>query len=235
MYGFYYYDYTYFLFMLPAILISLWAQIKVNTTFSKYSKINNSRGLTGADAAHRVLSHNDVTGVSLEHINGNLNDHFDPKTNVIRLSDAVYSKTSVAAVGVAAHEAGHAVQKAQDYSPMKLRAVLVPISRFGSILAMPLILIGLLLPLQYEFVVTLGIIFFSFSVLFQLITLPVEINASNRAIQTLEQTGTLEGQELEGAKKVLRAAAMTYLAATFAAIMSLLRILLIVSGRRDQN
>lgn len=235
MYGFYYYDYTYFLFMLPAILLSLWAQIKVNTTFAKYSKVNNSRGLTGADAAHRVLSYNDVTGVSLEHIQGNLNDHFDPKTNVIRLSDAVYSQTTVAAVGVAAHEAGHAVQKAQDYSPMKLRAVLVPISRFGSILAIPLILIGLLLPVKYDFVVTLGIIFFSFSVLFQLITLPVEINASNRAIQTLEQTGTLEGEELEGAKKVLKAAAMTYLAATFAAIMSLLRLILIFGGRRGQN
>lgn len=235
MYGFYYYDYTYFLFMLPAILLSLWAQIKVNTTFAKYSKVNNSRGLTGADAAHRVLSYNDVTGVSLEHIQGNLNDHFDPKTNVIRLSDAVYSQTTVAAVGVAAHEAGHAVQKAQDYSPMKLRAVLVPISRFGSILAIPLILIGLLLPVKYDFIVTLGIIFFSFSVLFQLITLPVEINASNRAIQTLEQTGTLEGEELEGAKKVLKAAAMTYLAATFAAIMSLLRLILIFGGRRDQN
>ena len=235
MYGFYYYDYTYFLFMLPALLLSLWAQIKVNTTFSKYSKVRNSRGLTGADAAYKVLSHNDVTGVSLEHIHGNLNDHFDPKTNVIRLSDSVYSQTSVAAVGVAAHEAGHAVQKATDYSPMKLRAVLVPISRFGSFLAMPLIFIGLLLPVQYDFVVTLGIIFFSFSVLFQIITLPVEINASNRAIQTLEQTGTLEGEELEGAKKVLKAAAMTYLAATFAAVMSLLRLLLIFGGRRDRN
>lgn len=235
MYGFYYYDYTYFLFMLPALLLSLWAQIKVNTTFSKYSKVRNSRGLTGADAAYKVLSYNDVTGVSLEHIHGNLNDHFDPKTNVIRLSDAVYSQTSVAAVGVAAHEAGHAVQKATDYSPMKLRAVLVPISRFGSVLAIPLILIGLLLPVQYDFIVTLGIIFFSFSVLFQIITLPVEINASNRAIQTLEQTGTLEGEELEGAKKVLKAAAMTYLAATFAAVMSLLRLLLIFGGRRDQN
>ena len=115
MYGFYYYDYTYFLFMLPALLLSLWAQIKVNTTFSKYSKVRNSRGLTGADTAYKVLSYNDVTGVSLEHIHGNLNDHFDPKTNVIRLSDSVYSQTSVAAVGVAAHEAGHAVQNATDY------------------------------------------------------------------------------------------------------------------------
>ena len=235
MYGFYYYDYTYFWFMLPAILLSLWAQIKVNSTFSKYSKMSNSRGLTGADAAHRVLSHNDVTGVDLEHVHGNLSDHFDPKTNVIRLSDSVYSQTSVAAVGVAAHEAGHAVQHAQSYSPMRFRAVLVPVSNFGSFLAIPLIILGLFLPVQYSFVVTLGIIFFSFSVLFQLVTLPVEINASNRAIRTLEQTGMLEGEELEGAKKVLKAAAMTYLAAAFASIMSLLRLILIFGGRRDQN
>lgn len=235
MYGFYYYDYTYFLFMLPAIILSLWAQIKVNSAFNKYSKISNSRGLTGADAAYRVLSANNVTGVELEHVHGNLSDHFDPKTNVIRLSDSVYSQTSVAAVGVAAHEAGHAVQHAQNYSPMKLRAVLVPVSRVGSILAMPLIFIGLILPVQYDFIVTLGIIFFSFSVLFQLITLPVELNASNRAIKTLEQTATLEGEELEGAKKVLKAAAMTYLAATFAALMSLLRLLLIAESRRNRT
>lgn len=235
MYGFYYFDYSYFWFMVPALIISLYAQFKVSSTFSKYSKVRNSRGLTGADAANRVLAQNGVTGVEVEHVSGDLTDHFDPRTNVIRLSDSVYSSTSVAAVGVAAHEAGHAVQHANGYAPMNIRKALVPVTNIGSTLSMPLIFIGLLLPVQYDFVVNLGIALFSLAVLFQVITLPVEFDASRRAIATLEQGGTLCGEELTGAKKVLTAAAMTYLAATFTAVMSLLRLILIVAGRRRDD
>lgn len=235
MYGFYYFDYTYFLFMLPALIISLYAQFKVNRTFAKYSEVRNSNGLTGAEAAHKVLLKNNVANVSVEHIHGSLNDYFDPRTNVIKLSDSVYSSTSVAAVGVAAHEAGHAAQHAQGYSPMKLRAALVPITNIGSSLSMPLIFIGLLLPVQYDFIVMLGIALFSLAVLFQLVTLPVEFDASQRAIATLEQSNTLYGEELEGAKKVLQAAAMTYLAATFSSVMSLLRLILVAGARRRND
>lgn len=235
MYGFYYYDYTYFLFMLPAFIISIYAQFKVNSTFAKYSRVQNMRGLTGADSAHRVLMQNEVTDVEITHVSGELTDHFDPRTNVIKLSDPVYSSTSVSAVGVAAHEAGHAVQHANGYAPMKIRKVLVPVSNVGSMLSMPLIFIGLLLPVQYEFVVNIGIALFSLAVLFQVVTLPVELDASRRALQTIEQTEMLYGEELKGAKKVLRAAAMTYLAATFTAVMSLLRLLLIVGSRRGDD
>lgn len=235
MYGFYFFDYSYFLFMVPALIISIYAQIKVSSTFSKYSKVRNAKGLTGADAANWVLAQNGVTGVEVEHVSGDLTDHFDPRTDVIRLSDSVYSSTSVAAIGVAAHEAGHAVQHANGYAPMNIRKALVPITNIGSTLSMPLIFIGLLLPVQYDFVVNLGIALFSLAVLFQVITLPVEFDASRRAIATLEQGGTLCGEELMGAKKVLTAAAMTYLAATFTAVMSLLRLLLIVAGRRRDD
>ena len=227
MYGFYYFDYSYFLFMLPALILSLYAQIKVNSTFAKYSKIKNSNGLTGSEAAYKVLTQNGVTNVAVEHISGNLSDHFDPQTNIIRLSDSVYSSNSVAAVGVAAHEAGHAVQYANNYAPMKFRRVLVPITNIGSTLSIPLIFIGLLLPIQYDFIVNIGIALFSFAVLFQLVT--------RRAITTLEQSGTLYDEELIGAKKVLSAAAMTYLAATFSAVMSLFRLILIAGNRRGRD
>ena len=221
MYGFYYFDYSYFLFMLPALILSLYAQ--------------NSNGLTGSEAAYKVLTQNGVTNVAVEHISGNLSDHFDPQTNIIRLSDSVYSSNSVAAVGVAAHEAGHAVQYANNYAPMKFRRVLVPITNIGSTLSIPLIFIGLLLPIQYDFIVNIGIALFSFAVLFQLVTLPVEFDASRRAIATLEQSGTLYDEELIGAKKVLSAAAMTYLAATFSAVMSLFRLILIAGNRRGRD
>ncbi len=235
MYGFYYYDYTYFLFMLPAFLIAMYAQIKVQYTFSKYSTIYNTRGLTGAQAAQRVLMNNNVTNVAIERVSGHLSDHYDPSTNVIRLSDDVYSSTSVAAAGVAAHEAGHAVQQNQGYLPIKIRSAMVPVTKLGSFLSMPIILLGLLLPVQYSFVVNIGIILFSMIVVFELITLPVEINASRRAIDTLEQTDTLYGEELDGAKEVLRAAAFTYLASVFSSAMSLLRILLITGNRRGRD
>lgn len=221
--------------MLPALILSLYAQIKVNSTFAKYSKIKNSNGLTGSEAAYKVLTQNGVTNVAVEHISGNLSDHFDPQTNIIRLSDSVYSSNSVAAVGVAAHEAGHAVQYANNYAPMKFRRVLVPITNIGSTLSIPLIFIGLLLPIQYDFIVNIGIALFSFAVLFQLVTLPVEFDASRRAIATLEQSGTLYDEELIGAKKVLSAAAMTYLAATFSAVMSLFRLILIAGNRRGRD
>ena len=235
MYGLYYFDYSYFLFMLPALILSLYAQIKVSSTFAKYSKIKNSNGLTGSEAAYKVLAQNGVTNVAVEHISVSLNDHFDPQTNIIRLSDSVYSSNSVAAVGVAAHEAGHAVQYANNYAPMKFRRVLVPITNIGSTLSIPLIFIGLLLPIQYDFIVNIGIALFSFAVLFQLVTLPVEFDASRRAITTLEQSGTLYDEELIGAKKVLSAAAMTYLAATFSAVMSLFRLILIAGNRRGRD
>lgn len=235
MYSFYYFDYTYFLFMIPAFIVSLYAQIKVNSTFKKYSNIRNTRGLTGAEAAKKVLIQNEITDVKIEYISGELNDHFDPRTNIIRLSEPVYGSTSVAAVGVAAHEAGHAVQYANGYTPMKVRKFLVPITNIGSTLSIPLIFIGLILPVQYDFIVNIGIALFSLAVLFQLVTLPVEFDASKRAIETLEQTDTLYGEELEGAKKVLKAAAMTYLAATFTAIMSLMRLILITGNRRGND
>ena len=235
MYGLYYFDYSYFLFMLPALILSLYAQIKVSSTFAKYSKIKNSNGLTGSEAAYKVLAQNGVTNVEVEHISGSLNDHFDPQTNIIRLSDSVYSSNSVAAVGVAAHEAGHAVQYANNYAPMKFRRVLVPITNIGSTLSIPLIFIGLLLPIQYDFIVNIGIALFSFAVLFQLVTLPVEFDASRRAITTLEKSGTIYDEELIGAKKVLSAAAMTYLAATFSAVMSLFRLILIAGNRRGRD
>ena len=232
--GFYYFDYTYFLFMIPALILSMIAQTKVQTTFHKYSKLRSARQLTGSDAAQQVLLANGVTGVRVEHVSGNLTDHYDPRTNIIRLSDGVCYNSSVAAVGVAAHEAGHAVQQATGYLPIKIRQFLVPITQFGSRLAIPIIIIGLLLPVQYDFVVNIGIILYSLVVLFELVTLPVEFNASRRAIQALGEANILYEEELQGAKKVLTAAAMTYLASTFTALLSLLRLLLIF-GRRNNN
>lgn len=232
---FYYYGYGYFsylIFMLPALVISLWAQISVKSTFHKYSGLRTGRGLTGAQAAQEVLRFHNVMGVRCERVAGQLTDHFDPRTNVIRLSDGVYGSDSVSAVGVAAHEAGHAVQYAQEYGPMKLRSVMVPITNIGSRLSLPVILFGYFLSIGP--LVTLGIVLFSLSVLFQLVTLPVEFNASRRAVKTLEQAYVLSEDELKGVKKVLRAAAMTYLAATFTALWSLLWIILIFGRRNDR-
>lgn len=229
---FLYYDFTYFLFMIPCLILSIYCSAKVNSTFSKYSKIANKRGITGAQAAHQVLSANGVTGVRIEQVSGHLSDHFDPRTNTIRLSESVYNSTSVAAVGVAAHEAGHAVQHAQGYMPNKIRSAIVPIANIGSKLSWILILIGFLLPVQYNFVVTLGIIFFSLSVLFTLVTLPVEFNASNRALSTIQSTNLLYDDEYTGAKKTLSAAAMTYVAAAATAVAQLLRLVLLANRRR---
>ena len=226
------YDLTYFIFMIPCLILSLYCSAKVNSTFNKYSKVANRRGLTGAQAAYQVLTANGVTGVTIEHVSGNLTDHFDPRTNVIRLSDKVYNSTSVAAVGVAAHEAGHAVQHAQGYVPNKLRSAIVPVANIGSRLSWFLILIGFLLPVQYNFVITLGILFFSFSVLFTLVTLPVEFDASKRALATIQGSNLLYDDEYTGAKKTLSAAAMTYVAAAATSIAQLLRLILLANRRR---
>ena len=233
--GFYYFDYTYFVFIIPALIISMVAQAKVSSTFRKYSQITNLRRITGAGAAEQVLRMNGVSSVGIQQIAGNLSDNFNPRTNFISLSDQVYGNATIAAVGVAAHEAGHAVQHAVGYWPIKLRSFLVPVTQIGSNLSVPLILIGLILPVQYDFVVTIGIALYSLSVLFSIVTLPVEFNASFRAIRALGEGEILTEEELVGAKKVLTAAAMTYVASTFTALMSLLRLLLIVNNRRGNN
>ena len=232
-YGF---DWTCIVIILPCMLLSMWASSRVNSTFKKYSNQYSMRRLTGADAARRVLSSHGVHNVRIERVSGNLTDHFDPKTNVIRLSDSVYDNTSTAAIGVACHEAGHAVQYAQNYGPIKLRAAIVPITNIGSKLAMPLILLGLLLSFLGNFSYTLvyvGIACFSLSVVFQLVTLPVEFNASSRAVAVLAG-GIMPSEELDGVKKVLTAAALTYVAALAVSLANLLRLVLIVggSGRR---
>ena len=205
---FYYYgfDMTYVIFVLPFVILSLWASANVNSTFRKYSQQLSMRRITGAQAAQRVLSANGVSGVKVERISGNLTDHYDPRTNVIRLSDQVYNNTSTAAIGVACHEAGHAVQYAQNYAPIKLRAAIVPVTNIGSKLAMPLILIGILLSYLGNFSYTLvyaGIACFSLSVIFQLVTLPVEFNASRRALSAISEGNILAEDELRGAKKTL--------------------------------
>ncbi len=235
---FYGFDMTYLVLVLPCILLSLWASSNVNSTFKRYANQLSSRRITGADAAQRVLSANGVTGVRIERVSGNLTDHYDPKTNVIRLSDSVYGATSTAAIGVACHEAGHAVQYAKNYAPIKLRAAIVPITNIGSKLAMPLILLGLVLTFLESFsftLVYLGIACFGLSVVFQLVTLPVEFNASRRAMEAIESGNLLTEDEQKGARKTLRAAALTYVAATAVAMAQLLRLLVIFGNRRRND
>ncbi|MCI5484927.1 MAG: zinc metallopeptidase [Clostridiales bacterium] len=237
-YYYYGFDWTYVYLVLPCLLLSLWASAHVNSTFKKYSAQHSRRGITGADAAARVLAANGVRGVRIEHISGDLNDHYDPRTNVIRLSDNVYGSTSTAAIGVACHEAGHAVQYAQGYAPIKLRAAVIPLTNFGSKLAMPLILIGLLfssLGRLSNFFIYLGIACFGLSLVFQLVTLPVEFNASRRALDAIAQTGILSEDEQVGARKTLTAAALTYVAATAAALAQLLRLLVLFGNRNRRN
>ena len=235
---FYGFDWTYLVLVLPCVILSLWASSNVNSTFRKYSQQYSIRRLTGAQAAQRVLSHNGVSGVRIERVSGNLTDHFDPKANVIRLSDSVYDSTSTAAIGVACHEAGHAVQYAHNYGPIKLRAAIIPVTNIGSKLAMPLILIGLLLAaaenVSFTFVY-LGIACFGLSLVFQLVTLPVEFNASRRAMQAIESANILTEEEQRGAKKTLKAAALTYVAATATALAQLLRLILLFGGNRRRR
>lgn len=234
---YYYYGYnsTGLLPVLICAIFALWASHNVNSTFKKYAKQFSRRNLTGAQAAQRVLSANGVHGVRIERVSGNLTDHFDPRTNVIRLSDSVYDDTSTAAIGVACHEAGHAVQYAVGYAPIKLRAAIIPVTNFGTRIAWPLMLIGILLSgMSYAFynLVYVGIACFSLSLVFQLITLPVEFNASRRAVAAIEQGGILYEDELEGAKKTLRAAALTYVAAVATSLVQLLRLIAIYGRRR---
>ena len=231
---FYGFDWTYLVFIVPCIIITLFCQIKVQSTFSKYSKFRNSRNITGAQAAEYVLRQNGVTGVRIEHVSGSMTDHFDPRTNVIRLSDTVYNSNSVAAVGVACHEAGHAVQHAEGYLPNKIRSIILPMAKIGSQLSWILILLGLVFTAKVGFVLLyIGIVLFSLSVLFTIATLPVEFNASKRALECIRESDLLYGDEYTGAKRTLQAAAMTYVASALTAIMQLLRLIIIARGRRD--
>ena len=237
-YYYYGFDWTYVVLVLPCLILSLWASSNVNSTFKRYSSQFSSRRITGAEAAQRVLSANGVRGVRIDRVSGNLTDHFDPKTNVIRLSDNVFSSTSTAAIGVACHEAGHAVQYSEGYFPIKLRSAIIPITNFGSKLAMPLILLGLLFSYVGSFsytLVYLGIACFGLSLVFQLVTLPVEFNASRRAISAIEQGGILTEEEQKGARKTLRAAALTYVAATATALAQLLRLIVLFGGRNRRS
>lgn len=232
------FDWTYLILVMPAVIFSLWASVKVNSTFKKYSGIHPISGMTGAEAARRVLDANGLYNVRIEHIHGNLTDHFDPRTNVIRLSDKVYGVSSAAAIGVAAHEAGHAVQYANGYVPLKLRNAIIPITNIGSRLAMPLILIGLLfsgMGNQFIYIAYIGIACFALSTVFQLLTLPTEFNASRRALRSIENSGLLRGDELDGAQKVLSAAALTYVAALSVSIMQLLHLLMVVGGNNRRR
>lgn len=235
---YYYFDWTYVVFVLPCVFFAMIASIRVNTTFKKYATQYSARHITGAEAARRVLQDSGVNNVRIERISGNLTDHYDPRDNVIRLSDNVYDNPSTAAIGVACHEAGHAVQYAVGYAPIKLRAAIIPITNFGSKLAMPLILLGLLLTAFENFSYTLvyaGIACFGLSLIFQLITLPVEFNASRRALRAIEQGDLLTQEETKGARKTLTAAAMTYVAATAVSLAQLLRLLVIFGGRGRRN
>lgn len=220
------------MYMLPFMILSLVVQGVMNSTFRKYGAIRNSRNLTGVQAAERVLMHNGVKGVRIERVSGNYSDHFDPRTNVIRLSDTVYNSNSIAAVGVACHEAGHAVQHAQNYLPNKIRSVILPAANLGSKLSWIFIVLGLitstLQPLLY-----VGIILFSAAVLFTLATLPVEFNASSRALKCIKETGMLSENEYTGAKRTLQAAAMTYVASSATAVAQLLRLIFIANNRRN--
>lgn len=238
MYYYYGFDWTYVVLVLPCILLSLWASANVNSTFKRYSGQYSRRGLTGAQAAERVLRSNGVTNVRIERVSGNLTDHFDPRSNVIRLSDNVYGNTSTAAIGVACHEAGHAVQYAQDYAPIRIRSAVIPATNLGSKLAMPLILLGLLIGFKGDlsyFLVYLGIGCFGLSLVFQLVTLPVEFDASRRAMAAIAQSELLTEEEQRGARKTLTAAALTYVAATAVALSQLLRLLVLFGGRRKND
>lgn len=241
---YYYFDWSYLVLVVPALLFSLWASARVNSTFKKYSAMRNARGMTGAEAARAVLNANGVTDVRIEYVSGNLTDHYDPKEKVIRLSQDVYDAATPAAVGVAAHEAGHAAQYAANYLPIRIRAAIIPATNIGSKLSVPLIILGLLLPgLRifapytefFNLIAWIGVACYSLCVLFQLVTLPTEFNASRRAVAAIERCGLLLPEEQQGAKKVLKAAALTYVAALSASLAQLLRLIIIVGGRQKRD
>lgn len=241
LFGLFWGDWT-VLVLIPAMIFAFWAQINVQTTFSRFKQVRNRRGLTAADVARRILDANGLNYVQIQRVSGELTDHYDPRAQVVRLSDSVYDSTSVAAIGVAAHEVGHACQHAEDYVPLRIRSAIIPMTRIGSMLAMPVFILGLLfaqLSLYGNMVgdvfMMLGILLFSLSTLFQLVTLPTEFNASARALKTLESYGILDEDELVGARSTLRAAALTYVAALASSLASLLRLLLIFGGSRSRR
>lgn len=232
------FDWTYLFLVLPAMIFAMIASAGVNSAFAKYSKQFSSRGLTGAQAARFVLDKNGLQNIPIEQISGKLTDHYDPRANVIRLSNEVYNGTSTASIGVACHEVGHAIQHATGYTPIKIRSAIVPITNIGSKLALPLILIGIICSALGEFFVIIayvGLIAFSLSTIFQLVTLPTEFNASSRALATIRDNDLLTADELKGARKVLRAAAMTYVAALASALASLIRMIIIVQRSTDRR
>ena len=231
-------DWTYIVLVLPAVIFAMICSARVQSTFKKYSSVPTASGMTGAQAAQAVLDANGVTGVRIEHVPGNLTDHYDPRTNVIRLSDNVINGTSAAAVGVAAHEAGHAVQHAVGYFPIKIRNAIIPITNIGSKLAIPLFLIGLVLTYygqQYVWIAYAGLICYAACLLFQLVTLPTEFNASSRALAAIRASGRFVAQEVSASKKVLSAAAMTYVASLAVTLMTFLRLLVLLSDARGRR
>ena len=230
---YFYVDRYYWILIIPTMLFAFWAQSRVSSTFNKYSRVMSRGGYTAAEICRRILDSNGLYHVRIEHISGNLTDHFDPSTNVVRLSDTVYGSRSVASIGVAAHEVGHAIQYAVGYVPIRVRAAIIPITNFGSKLSMPLILLGFLF--QWQPIVNLGIILFSLMTLFQLVTLPVELNASRRALKTLEGDSILYGEEVSQAKSVLTPAALTYVAALLTSAAQLLRLILIYGRRNNRD
>ncbi|MBP3334380.1 MAG: zinc metallopeptidase [Clostridia bacterium] len=234
----FYIDWTYIILVMPAVIFATWASMRVNTTFEKYSRQLSARRMTGAEAARRVLSANGIYDVQIMKIKGNLTDHYDPRANVIRLSEAVHDGISTAAIGVAAHEAGHAVQHAQNYAPVKIRSAIVPITNVGSKLSIPLILLGIMLSYLgpiYSYIAYAGVAAFGLCVVFQLVTLPTEFNASSRALVAIEQCGILSTEEIKGSRKVLSAAALTYVAALAVTLMQFLRLFLIVAGSNNRR
>ena len=239
-YGMYGYGYGYRLdptifLVLIGVLLSLWAQNRVNSTFARYSRVRSFSGMTGAEAARRLLNVQGIYDVTVQPVSGKLTDHYDPRTKVVKLSDSVYNATSVAAIGVAAHECGHAMQHNEGYGPLRFRSALVPVANFGSQLSWPMILLGILFGGLGSPLVQVGILMFSLAVLFQLVTLPVEYDASHRAVTLLDSTGILAGQEVGQTRKVLNAAALTYVAAAAGSILQLLRLVILFGGRDRDN
>lgn len=228
---YFYFDYYYLILVVPALLLAIWAQVQVKTTYRKYSRVPNSRGMTGAYAAQAVLNFYGITDVHIERVSGNLTDHYDPRSKVIRLSDGVYNNSTVAAIGIACHEAGHAAQHAENYAPIKIRNAIIPVCNIGSTIGIPLALIGWIF--SFSILIYVGLGLYAAVFIFQVVTLPVEFNASRRAIKVIDETQLLRDDEIGGAKKVLAAAAMTYVASMIVSLANLLRLLLRFSNRRD--
>lgn len=228
---YFYFDYYYLILVVPALLLAIWAQVQVKTTYRKYSRVPNSRGMTGAYAAQAVLNFYGITDVRIERVSGNLTDHYDPRSKVIRLSDGVYNSSTVAAIGIACHEAGHAAQHAENYAPIKIRNAIIPVCNIGSTIGIPLALIGWIF--SFSILIYVGLGLYAAVFIFQVATLPVEFNASRRALKVIDETQLLRDDEIGGAKKVLAAAAMTYVASMMVALANLLRLLLRFSNRRD--